>query len=298
MKRIILLIIICTCIVSEQFGSTHTAELLKQLHNSTSNYIFVVSHRADWRNAPENSLQAIENCIMMGVDMVEIDVRMTKDSILMLMHDETIDRTTSGKGKISDYTYSELQNVVLKDGLGVKTFHKIPTLEEVMTLAKGKILVNIDKAGDYMDKVMTVLRKTETVKEVVLKGSKTYENVRVQYGKLLDEMIYMPILNEKNKNPEDFIESFMTHYKPVAYEIVFSSTESRVYQLIPTFQKQPARVWINALWPEMNAGHCDELAVKNPEENWGWIIKNGGNIIQTDRPEALLKYLRSKKLHP
>ena len=74
----------------------------------------VVSHRGDWRNAPENSIQAIQNCIDMGVNMVEIDIKKTKDNVLILMHDQTLDRTTSGKGKPEDYTLAELKQLRLK----------------------------------------------------------------------------------------------------------------------------------------------------------------------------------------
>lgn len=74
----------------------------------------VVSHRGDWRNAPENSLQAIQNCIDMGVDMVEVDLKKTKDGHLIVMHDQTIDRTTTGKGKPENYTLEELRCFRLK----------------------------------------------------------------------------------------------------------------------------------------------------------------------------------------
>jgi hypothetical protein len=55
--------------------------LLAQLRDPSGEYIFVVAHRGDWRNAPENSLQGVERAILMGVDMVEVDVRLTKDSV-------------------------------------------------------------------------------------------------------------------------------------------------------------------------------------------------------------------------
>ena len=73
---------------------------ITNLKDSKNNQVIVVAHRGDWRNAPENSLQAIQNCIDMGVDMVEIDIRETKDCHLVLMHDKTLDRTTNGKGEI------------------------------------------------------------------------------------------------------------------------------------------------------------------------------------------------------
>ena len=74
------------------------SEIRENLLNGKPDQILVVSHRADWRNAPENSLQAIQNCIDMGVDMVEVDLKKTKDGHLILMHDRLINRTMNGKG--------------------------------------------------------------------------------------------------------------------------------------------------------------------------------------------------------
>ena len=66
--------------------------------------VSVISHRGDWRNTPENSIRAIQNCIDLGVNMVEIDIKKTKDNELILLHDKTLDRTTTGKGLPQDYT--------------------------------------------------------------------------------------------------------------------------------------------------------------------------------------------------
>ena len=132
----------------------------KALQNIDGQSVLVVSHRADWRNAPENSLQAIKNCIEMGVDMVEIDLKKTKDGHLILMHDKKIDRTTTGKGLPQDYTLAELKKFRLKNGAGHKTAHLIPTLEEVMNLCKGKILVNVDKGYDYNQEAYQNLKNT------------------------------------------------------------------------------------------------------------------------------------------
>ena len=77
-------------------AATHVDSLLNCLHNPKSNYVFVIAHRADWRGAPENSIQGIENAIRMGVDMVEIDIRRTADGQFILMHDATLNRTSTG----------------------------------------------------------------------------------------------------------------------------------------------------------------------------------------------------------
>ena len=71
--------------------------IVKELHDPSSNYVVVVAHRGDWRNYPENSLPAIESCIRMGVDVVEIDLKLTKDSVLVLSHDRTLNRCTTGR---------------------------------------------------------------------------------------------------------------------------------------------------------------------------------------------------------
>ena len=119
---------------------TRIAEIRENLLGNHPDKILVVSHRADWRNAPENSLQGIQNCIDMGVDMVEIDLKRTKDGHLVVMHDKTINRTMSGKGLVEDYTLAELKAMRLKNGVACKTRHQIPTLEEGMLLCKGKII--------------------------------------------------------------------------------------------------------------------------------------------------------------
>lgn len=73
-------------------------------------YVHVVSHRGDWKQFPENSLDAINSIIQMGGDVVEIDVQRTKDGQLILMHDERLDRTTNGKGLIAETTFADIQN--------------------------------------------------------------------------------------------------------------------------------------------------------------------------------------------
>ncbi|MEM7658856.1 MAG: glycerophosphodiester phosphodiesterase family protein, partial [Bacteroidota bacterium] len=70
----------------------------ERLQHPTKDHVLAVSHRGDWRYAPENSLMAVQRCIDLGVDIVEIDVRMTKDGHLVAMHDKTVDRTTNGSG--------------------------------------------------------------------------------------------------------------------------------------------------------------------------------------------------------
>lgn len=272
--------------------------LVKELNDFKSKKVLVVSHRGDWRNAPENSLQAFKNCIDMGVDMIEIDLHKTKDGQLVLMHDNTINRTTDGKGKVSDYTLAELKKLHLRNGMGRVTFHQIPTLEEVLNLSKGKILINIDKGYDYFKDVYVLLEKTGTTDQVVIKSGYDYAKVKADNGDVLNKVIYMPIVNLNKPDAEKMIDSYKA-LKPVAIECCFSQVTPDVLRLLKKVNENGSKIWINSLWPSLNAGHDDDRAVElnEPDETWGWILKQGAALIQTDRPQALINYLKKHKRH-
>ena len=267
--------------------------------DSAENTVYVVSHRADWRNAPENSLQAIQNCIDMGVDMVEIDLKKTKDGQLVLMHDKLIDRTMNGKGCPEDYTLAELKAMKLRNGAGHKTRHQIPTFEEVMELCKGKIMVNVDKGYDYFKEAYAILEKTGTTQQCIMKAELPYERVKAENGEVLDKMIFMPVIQLHKEGAETIIDGYLKHMKPQAFELVFNNDGPEVQRLIKKVRDSGAKVFINSLWPELCGGHDDDRAVElhQPDESWGWIINQGATLIQTDRPAALLQYLKEKKLH-
>lgn len=261
--------------------------------------ILVVSHRADWRNAPENSIQAIQNCINMGVDMIEIDLKRTKDGHLILMHDKTLNRTTTGQGLPEEYTLEEIKKLYLKGGHGQKTRHKIPTFEEVMMVCKGKIMVNIDKGYDYFKDAYAILEKTGTINQCVMKSSNAYEKVKVENGEVLNKMVFMPVVQLHKEGAEKIIDDYIAELHPKAFELVFDNDSPEVLRLIKKVKDSGSKIFINSLWPELCGGHDDDRAVElgEPEESWGWIINQGAKFIQTDRPAILLQYLKEKGLH-
>jgi len=93
---------------------------------------------------PENCIATFENTLKYTPAFFEIDPRLTKDSVIVVMHDATLDRTTTGKGKVSDFTYAQLQELRLKDPQGNVTSYKIPTLKEMLLWSKGKTVLNLD----------------------------------------------------------------------------------------------------------------------------------------------------------
>ena len=93
----------------------------------------------------ETSIPSMEAVLKHTSAIFEVDPRLTKDSIAVMVHDATLERTTTGTGKVADYTWEELQNLFLKDHQGQVTAHKINTLEEMILWAKGKTVLNLDK---------------------------------------------------------------------------------------------------------------------------------------------------------
>lgn len=284
---------LCVLYASAQ---TRIDTLISTLHDPNLHRVLVVSHRGDWRNAPENSLQAFSNCIEMGVDMIELDLKKTKDGVLVLMHDNTIDRTTDGHGSPADYTLEELRKFHLKNGLGRATFHHIPTLEEVLMLCKDRILINIDKGYEYFADVYRLLVKTGTLRQVVIKSGYTLDKVRRENGDVLDKVIYMPIINLDEPGAEQKAVDYMA-IRPVAMECCFHEATPEVLALVKRIKDSGAKIWTNSLWPSLNAGHDDDTAVElgKPDETWGWILQHGASIIQTDRPQKLIEYLESER---
>lgn len=271
-------------------------QIQQRLTTPAGKDILIISHRGDWRNAPENSLQAIRNCIAMGVDIVEIDIQKTKDGQLVLMHDNTLDRTTTGKGRVSDWTLDSLKTLLLRDGIGHSTYHKIPTLKEAMLEAKGRIMVNLDKCYDYFPEAYKVLEATGTTDHVILKGyNKTVDEVKQYLKDYLSKIYFMPIINLDAPGAATTLDAFQKNMKPVAVELVFASDTSKVLSRLDVIKQRGSRVWINSLWGNLCANHDDERAVNDLAGTYGWILQKGANMVQTDRPAMLLKYTRSRE---
>lgn len=276
------------------------AEALREkiLSGDTASVI-VVAHRGDWRYAPENSVAAIEHSIAVGVDVVELDLQLTKDSVLIVMHDATLNRTTTGKGRIDEWTLDSIRTLKLKNGCAIRTKHTVPTLEEALLAAKGRVLINLDKADRYFDRVVPVLEKTGTARQIIMKGPKPASEVLALYGKYLDGIIYMPVVNLDKENAAELMADYIDELKPAAYELLYARTEDTAMPLRMRDElRGEALIWYNTLWDTLCGGHDDDLSLEDPDAAFGYLIDTlGARIIQTDRAEHLLKYLRGRGLH-
>lgn len=292
MIRIIVTLTLCLyalCVYTQNKGVDF---LLSKLYDrGKSNYVMIIAHRGNWRNAPENSLQAFQQCIDAGFDGVEIDVQMTKDSAIVIMHDDTLDRTTTGTGKVSDWTLEQLKTLHLKSPIGIVTRQRIPTLEEVLDLCKGKILIQVDKWQPIQEKVVEIIKQKGCERQTIIRSSVTSAVYKQKYEKLLKGFIYSPVVVCNGNNDEERTIDLMNHVVTPMISLSFKSDNYPILNHVDEIKKRGFRIWYNSLWATFNGGHDDELAIENPDASYGWLLEHGANIIFSDNPFQLLDYL-------
>ena len=290
-------------------GGTRTDALLAKLHGPDRTYVFYCMHRGDWRNAPENSRMAILGAISKGADIVELDVRRTKDGRYVLSHDETLDRMTEGTGAIADHTLAEIKRLHLKEfqgGKNAKLTDEHPlSLEEALAMTKGRILVNLDYSWLDFRGIAQVLVREGAGREVIMKGpgTMTPDEVKAAFGADLwtlverKEILFMPMIwADSVKNMAVFYQWESQEVRPFAYEF---GTDSRTGSSLPYFgfgEKSP-RLWVNTMWEGMTDDHTDKRSLKDPDGGWGWCLRHGATIIQTDYPVECGAWLRKIGRH-
>ena len=128
------------------------------------NTIKVLGHRGCAGLEPENTIRAFKKAVNLKVDLIEFDVRMTKDKELVVIHDEKVDRETNGKGYVRDFTFEEIRK------LNIRKNEKIPSFEEVINLLKkeGPIIVIEIKEPETLKKVLEIVKKEKLKNKVLI----------------------------------------------------------------------------------------------------------------------------------
>lgn len=147
----------------------------------------VIGHMGSCADRPPNTLVGIQRAIEAGAHVAEIDVRTTRDGALICMHDEDVDRTTDGKGKVASMTLPELKRLDAGSKFAPKfAGERVPTLREVLVIAKSKITIMIDlkeSDAEYAKKIATEVKEHGEPKRIVL-GVRSVEHAK-QFRTLL-----------------------------------------------------------------------------------------------------------------
>jgi len=256
-------------------------KILVKFHDAQSEYIMVAAHRAGHNGNVENSLSAIQHAIEIGVDIIEMDVKVTKDSVVVLNHDGKIDRTTNGTGNPENYTWEDLQKFRLEMPDGTLTNERLATFEEALNMAKGKAMIDIDIKTGNLKPVVDAIKRTGTANQVFFFDN-DYDALK-EVLTMLPEALLMPRAYDFN-----MADSALKGFTP---EVIHIDESFYTPELTSLIRSKNARIWINALGEQDFLIHEGETekALKN-------LLKHGANIIQTDEPELLIPLLELKGL--
>lgn len=266
-----------------------TDDLYRFLTYNEERFPLISAHRGGaLPGYPENAIETFEHNARQQPLIIECDIRMTRDSVLVLMHDEMLDRTTTGSGLLADYSYDELQGFLLEDNDGQVTKFKIPTLDEALAWGEGQVIYTLDvKRGvPYHLVVEAIQRQRASSYAVVI----TYNADQALMVHRLDPdlMISASIgsagalhqLNDRNI-PDNRLVAF----------VGTSEREQRMYDLLHGHG-------IMCILGTM--GNLDRQAERQGEEVYIGLIERGADILSTDRPieagRALDAYRQQRKI--
>ncbi len=271
------------------FGSTN----LERVKNTDFE---VIAHKGASGHAPENTLAAFKMALDMGVDMIELDVRHTKDEEIIVFHDQTLDRTTNGRGDVHDYTLEEIRELDAGSWFDPKySDQKVPTLKEVLDLVDGrcKVLIEIKHMDhphyhDFADKLVDIVREERNGFDWVILQS--YEDMYLEEAHAYDERIE----TKKMLIGEDSAP-LIAFYIETRMHLGRSEKEEQMSTLNPHFSTlSPRRVF------RMHARGFKVFTYPvNDRENMIKMLNMGVDGIITDFPDILIQ-LRKEilEVHP
>jgi len=230
--------------------------------------LVIASHRAAHAVYPENSLAAIREAIRLGVDIIEIDVKVSSDGVPVLLHDATVNRTAvSARGPLETMTAEQIKKVKLKNTDGTESDQYIPTLREALELAKGKVYVDLDLKTEKVQYLVPIIQELDMADQVFFFDSDwdVLDHVR----SLMPEAQLMP----RTYSVED-IYAAEKRFAPAMVHIDPSFYTSKTMKVCRKFGM---KTWINSL------GDLDRKLNSTPDPKLALdLVAPGARMVQTD----------------
>lgn len=257
--------------------------------------ILVAAHRGSFGGSViQNTVLAFETALSNGADIIEVDVAKSLDGKFFAFH--TGQEHILGLPKnIGEMTANEISSVNLINTIGGQTGQRLNTIDEILETFRGRCLINIDRSWIYgqtfIDYILAWSLHNDMQDQILIKTpvNRTY----LQH--LVPSILYMPII----KDAAEWKVIKECNLRIYAAELVFRHEAANVIsdKFINLLEKQNIKKWVNAIKINdtdiLAAGHDDNISVSNPDDGWGWLIKKGFDIIQTDWPHMLKTYLKS-----
>ena len=280
---LILFFLFLTCCVKAQQVQYHLkikkGQLRSWLNTKNTEPPIISAHRGGryYHGFPENAIETFEHTIGQTPAMIECDVELTSDSVLVLLHDRSLDRTTTGTGRIKEKPWSYVQGLHLIDDFGDTTSFRIPTLRQALRWTRKKALLELDvKRGVPFDKVVAEVVKAK-VEDYVLMITYNLEDAQRVYALNNKLMISVSIRNEEE------LARIQEAGIPYANLIAFTGTR----RSDPELYRQIHGLGILTILGTM--GNIDKSAQATEKNVYQECIDAGVDVLATDYPVEAAK---------
>ena len=234
--------------------------------------VVAIAHRGEHLRHPENTLPAFEEAIRLGADFIEVDVRTTADGKLVLSHDGKVDRRTNGQGDVAKMTFDEVRTL----DAGIKSGPqfagtKVPTFDEALDLARGKIGIYVDvKQASAKDLVTHIGEHGMSDHVVIYAGLRLSKEIQ----QLNPKLKVMP--------ESDTVETVKHLIDELHPKVIAFGARDFTPEIIRLVKEAHAEIYV------------DRMGTTDAPAGWQSAIDAGADGIQTDRPGELVQYLREK----
>lgn len=261
-------LVICAAMLVSTLHDSLAEEL--ELPNPRHGDVYVVAHRGAHQGIPENTIAAYQRAIELGCDFVEIDIRTTKDGAFVSIHNATVDAYTSdAQGSVRDFSLAELKAMDIGSRVDPKwRDERIPTLNEILSLCKGKIGIYLDLKDGDVTEIAQIVLEYEMQKHTLWYAS---QKKLLELQRACPTCLPMPdpgpesrlsrVIAELNPPPK-VVASVMRHCSPTFVEKVHDAGA-----IIITDEKDPS--------------------------SWAALLDWGNDGIQTDHPEKLIEFIQA-----
>lgn len=276
------LLVACSSPSSQKAGNSVDSSLLafqsleetKEFFNWKEGQSPLISaHRGgSYPGYPENAIETFQYVLDHSPVIIECDISMSKDSVLLMMHDNTVNRTTNGNGEVSKMRWDELEDLKLVDEEGTLTDYEIPTLEEVLIWAKGRTVLTLDiKRGVPYEKIIETIRRTRSEASVAL-ITYSLDAARKLNHLAPDLMLSVTIRNEQE------LSAVLASGIPKENIIAFTGLAERSAEFNQQLHLQGIFAILGVL------GNLDKRAEARGDKIYRDFVSKGADILATDRP--------------
>lgn len=265
----VLLMLLCksTFILAQ----TGRAALPKSQHQ-----FVVIAHRGEHLHSPENTLASTKAAIEAGADYVEVDLRTTKDSVLVILHDATVDRTTNGHGLLSKLIYAETQTLRTRDPkTGAITQEGIPLFDSILAVCCNKINIYLDCKDADAAKAYALIRKYKMEWHTIV-----YINTPAQFSAWQSVAPNMPLIVSLPESVRT-AESLQRFLDKTPCAVLDGDWSDYTPALISTAANNKVMVW-----PDIQS--ATEFS------HWSAALQSGFGGLQTDHPLEFIEWLQNR----